>query len=257
MKCFLIFVLVMTVCVLSCASSEQVSEVEFTEPITNAFTIPSPFQVHGIGFARLSSYNPNRSFREARQNAITDLESSRLTSVYLEYYGDDGIQSRLRAEYGISDTIQPSEYSVLDSLTIDDWAVYYLADETGLSSFPPRLIAKAQNTNWTQEFFEPQLIDGYWIASGHYPQTRFNPNRGWTKAKQHALKNLSEYLNTKVQALQRSYNDDFSEVHYVTSKHVFNSIGAIDRIMMDKSYHVLIMIRESDVIRIDESISEK
>lgn len=237
---------------ISCASPKPVNESPSLSPPTEVVSIPSPTQIHGAGFARLSSFNPDRSFQEARQNAITDLESSLLTSVYLEYYGDNTISSKLRAEYGISDHLMANEFAVLDSLTLGDWAIYYLSDPNTTNALPPRLVAQAQNTNWTDEFFEPRILDGYWIASGYHEQTRFNPDRGWTKAKQHALKNLSEYLNTKVQSLQRTYDNDFSSVHYVTSKHVFNSIGVIDRAHIGKNYHLLIMIRESDIIRVDE-----
>ncbi|MBO6792342.1 MAG: hypothetical protein JJ895_00435 [Balneolaceae bacterium] len=247
-----VIILITAVMLASCISSKPTATNNQTLTSLESVSIPAPNQIHGIGFARLSNYNQERSFQEAKRNAITDLESSLLTSVYLEYYGDNTISSKLRAEYGIADDLQSHEYTVLDSLAVGDWAIYFLSDPSIKERFPLTLIAKAQNLNWTDALFEPQIVDGFWIASGYHEQTQFNPDRGWTKAKQHALKNLSEYLNTKVQSLQRTYNNDFSSVHYVTSKHVFNSIGVIDRAHIGKNYHVLIMIRESDIIRVDE-----
>lgn len=213
-------------------------------------TVPSPAVIHGAGFARLSNYNPDRSFREARTNAVTDLEASILTSVYLEYYGTDS-QSRLKAEFGISDTILTSQIAVVDSAIVGDWAVYFIRDIEKSENFPSGIIERALNTNWAYELFEPRNINGYWVSSGLNEQTRFNPDRGWTKAKQNALQNLSEYLHTSVQSLERAYNDDLSSVHYVTSKHVFNSIGVIGRKLVDGTYHVLVIVKEQDIIRID------
>lgn len=213
--------------------------------------VPSPGIVHGAGFARLSSFNPSRSFAEAKRNAFIDLEASILTSVYLEYYGTDGTQSRLKSEFGISDSLEISEIAVVDSAVVGDWAVFFIKDADHTGSFPSQIISTANNANWTYEFFEPRIMDGYWISSGMNEQTRFNPGRGWTKAKQRALQNLSEYLNTSVQSLQRTYDDELDTVHYVTSKHVFSNIGVIGRRMVDSKYHVLIMVNEQDIVRID------
>lgn len=213
--------------------------------------VPSPTIVHGAGFARLSSYNPDRSFAEAKQNAIMDLEASILTSVYLEYYGTEDTQSRLRSEFGISDSLMTSQIMVVDSAVVGDWAVFFIRDIDNSFAFPDQAVNSALNTNWTYELYEPRKINGFWVASGMNEQTRFNPGRGWAKAKQNALQNLSEYLNTSVQSLQRTYNDELDTVHYVTSKHVFNNIGVIGRKMIDGTYHVFVMIQENDIIRID------
>lgn len=240
----------------SCRSSKSATVTQSSNDLQKVQPVSSPSKIHGAGFARLSNYNPDRSFKQAKQNAIVDLEAALLTSVYLEYYGNNTISSRLRAEFAIADDLNEFEYIAIDSLVVGEWAVYFVS-EPNATSLPLKTVAKAQNSSWTAPYFEPHMIDGFWIGSGSHPQTRFNPNRGWTKARQEALKNLSEYLNTKVQALERTYDNDYSSVHYVTSKHVFQSIGVIDRLQVDDEYHVLIMIRESDIIRIDEPVSEK
>ena len=233
------------------ACTAQGSSVATIIESTPQAIVKSPTAIHGAGFARLSNYNPDRSFKEARQNAITDLEASILTSVYLEYYGTDDTQSRLNAEFSISDSIRSYQIEVIDSAIVGDWAVFFIRDSENSGSFPSNVIETAQSLNWSYELFEPRNINGYWVSSGFYQQTRFNPDRGWTKAKQNALQNLSEYLNTKVQSLERVYNDDLSSVHYVTSKHVFNNIGVIGRKMMDDKYHVMIIVGDRDIIRID------
>jgi hypothetical protein len=212
--------------------------------------VPSPSIIHGAGFARLSNYNPERSFQQARENAVIDLEASILTSVYLEYYGT-GAATRLQSEFSISDSIQTSQIAVVDSAIIGDWAVFFISDIDRQQSFPTSAIQSALNTNWAYELYEPRKFDDYWVSSGMNEQTRFNPGRGWTKAKQNALQNLSEYLNTSIQSLERAYNDDLSSVRYVTSKHVFNDIGVIGRKMIDGTYYVLVIVKDEDIIRID------
>ncbi len=248
MRVFLVIILFIALLQISCkAQGSSVATIIEPESVKS---VPSPGIIHGVGFARLSNYNPGRSFREAKNNAITDLEASILTSVYLEYYGTDA-QSRLEAEFGISDSILTSQIAVVDSAIVGDWAVYFIRDIEVESSIPNSVIEQALNTNWAYELYEPRKINGFWVSSGINEQTRFNPDRGWTKAKQKALQNLSEYLNTSVQSLERAYNDDLSSVHYVTSKHIFNNIGVIGRKMIDGSYHVLVIINEQDIIRID------
>jgi|GEM_PF-5459153 len=217
----------------------------------NVLEVHSPDFVHGIGFARLSTYNPSRSFRIARENAFTDLEASLLTSVYLEYYGTENTQSRSLKEYGISDKLADDEVVTYDSTIVGEWAVYFIKEPNSTTSAPSSVIHSATKQEWTNELFEPRLVSGYWVASGMYEQTRFNPNRGWTKAKQNALKNLSEYLNTHVQSLERVYDNKLSSVHYVTSKHIFQNIGVIGRKMLDGNYHLLLIVPEDDIIRID------
>ena len=248
MRVLLSTILFISIFQISCKA--QGSSVATIIESNSQITVPSPETVHGAGFARLSNYNPDRSFKEAKENAVTDLEASILTSVYLEYYGTDAT-SRLKAEFGISDSILTSQIAVVDSAIVGDWAVFFIRDINKNFNFPSAAIQNALNTNWAYELYEPRKINGYWVSSGMNEQTRFNPDRGWTKAKQKALQNLSEYLNTSVQSLERAYNDDLSSVHYVTSKHVFNNIGVIGRKMVDGTYHVLIIVSEQDIIRID------
>ena len=212
--------------------------------------IVSPNIIHGIGFAKLSEFNPDRSFLEARKKAIIDLEASLLTSVYLEYYGTE-LRSSLEAEFGISDTLLAPYITMVDSTIVEDWAIYYVRHIENNTSFPISVINDAIKKDWTTELFEPRIINGFWISSGLHKKSRFNPNRGWFKAKQNALKNLSEYLNTNVQSLQRIQNNDFSSVHYVTSKHIFNNIGVIGRTKIDTMYHVLVIIHEQDILKIN------
>ena len=220
------------------------------EPNT-IWSIPSPNIVHGAGFAKLSNYNAERSFKEARQNAIIDLEASLLTSVYLEFYGTDA-KSRLKAEFSISDTINASQIAVIDSTIVEDWAVYFIRDNKDTIHFPSEIIEQALSTNWNNELYEPRNIAGFWISSGMSKETPFNPDRGWTLAKQHALQNLSEYLKTRVQSLERTYDDTLSSVHYVTSKHIFNSIGVIGRKKLEDTYYVMVIVHGKDIIGLDE-----
>lgn len=212
--------------------------------------VPSPSIVHGAGFARLSNFNPERSFEEAKLNAVIDLEASILTSVYLEYYGTNE-QSRLNAEFSISDTIISSEVAIIDSVIVGDWAVYFIRDINDSTNFPSQIIDKALTTKWRDELYEPINIEGFWISSGMNTETPFNSGRGWTLAKQNALQNLSEYLNTKVQSLEKTFDNNLSSVHYVTSKHVFNHIGVLSRQITDNTYFVLVIVNEENIIRID------
>lgn len=212
--------------------------------------VPSPSIVHGAGFARLSHFNPERSFEEAKLNAIMDLEASILTSVYLEYYGTNE-QSRLNAEFSISDTIISSNIAVIDSAIVGDWAVYFIRDVNDTTNFPSQIIDIALTTEWRDVLYEPINIEGFWISSGMNTETPFNPGRGWTLAKQNALQNLSEYLNTKVQSLEKTFDNNLSSVHYVTSKHMFNHIGVLSRQITENTYFVLVIVNEKNIIRID------
>lgn len=247
MRACIIFLLMMVYLQLGCQSKKSL--IAPKNQLKSVQNIAPPNIIHGIGFAKLSELNPDRSFIEARKKAIIDLEASILTSVYLEFYGTE-LQSSLEAEFGISDTLFDSEIAMVDSTTIEDWAIYYVRHIENNISFPISVINDAIETNWTTELYEPRIINGFWISSGLHKKSRFNPNRGWFKAKQNALKNLSEYLNTNVQSLQRIQNNDFESVHYVTSKHVFNHIGVVARKVIDEIYHILLIIHEQDIVKI-------
>ena len=214
--------------------------------------VPSPTTIHGIGFSRMSNYNPERSYKKARESAFIDLEASLLTSVMLEYYGTDNSPSRLRSEFAISDSIQSEQVINVDSVHIGEWAVYYLADQQETYSFPQAIVDAALMTSWIEDLYTPKNIDGFWIAAGSSKATSYNPNRGWTRAKQHALTQLSEFLNTKVQSLERLTNENLETVHYVTSKHIFNNIGVIGRRVIDDKYVVLVIVDELNVIQLED-----
>ena len=248
MKFLLTNILIFLIAFIGCKAQK------ISVPPKNTYSIieevPSPSIVHGAGFARLSNFNPERSFEEAKLNAVIDLEASILTSVYLEYYGTNE-QSRLNAEFSISDTIISSEVAIIDSVIVGDWAVYFIRDINDSTNFPSQIIDKALTTKWRDELYEPINIEGFWISSGMNTETPFNPGRGWTLAKQNALQNLSEYLNTKVQSLEKTFDNTLSSVHYVTSKHVFNHIGVLSRHIIDNTYYVLVIVNEKNIIRID------
>lgn len=104
----------------SCRSSKSATVIQSSNDLQKVQPVSSPSKIHGAGFARLSNYNPDRSFKQAKQNAIVDLEAALLTSVYLEYYGNNTISSKLRAEFAIADDLNEFEYIAIDSLVVGD-----------------------------------------------------------------------------------------------------------------------------------------
>ena len=106
MKFLLTNILIFSIALIGC----KAQKISVTSKNTYSIIedVPSPSIVHGAGFARLSNFNPERSFEEAKLNAVIDLEASILTSVYLEYYGTNE-QSRLNAEFSISCLLYTSD----------------------------------------------------------------------------------------------------------------------------------------------------
>ncbi|MCG8373143.1 MAG: hypothetical protein MI700_06400 [Balneolales bacterium] len=224
----------------------------FEKPPVENLNIPAPSEFYGIGFARHSNYDEPRSYAEAREYARVDLAANILTSVYLEYYGTNTQPTQLQAEFAITDTLPSSDTIVIDSTKVGDWAVYYIGSKNTISELPEQLTTKALSLNWTTDFFEPVNIDGYWVAAGWVPVNVYNPNRGWTLARQEALKNLSLHRSSVVQANERLYNEVYRSINYTTSKHVFNNIHPIGRKLINNNIYVLIAIHQDDLIRIDE-----
>lgn len=219
---------------------------------THSFEIPSPPTIHGIGFSRMSNYNPDRSYNAARESSTIDLESSILTSVLLEYYGTEDSPTRLRSEFAISDTLSIDQIITVDSAHVEDWAVYYISANGFDYRFPDVIVENARATSWTDVLYAPQNMDGeFWIAAGSSKGTQYNPNRGWTRAKQQALTNLSEYLNTSVQSLERLKDQNLETIHYVTSKHIFQNIGVIGRKVIDDTYFVLVIVEAKNIIALE------
>ena len=126
--------------------------------------------------------------------------------------------------------------------------VYFIRDVNDTTNFPSQIIDKALTTEWRDELYEPINIEGFWISSGMNTETPFNLKAGHWPNKMH---NLSEYLNTKIQSLEKTFDNTLSSVHYVTSKHVFNHIGVLSRHIIDNTYYVLVIVNEKNIIRID------
>jgi hypothetical protein len=216
-----------------------------------SLTVPSPGILHGIGFSRYSNFDPDRSFKKARESAETDLAASTITSVILEYYGTSTLPTQLKSEFGISDSIHQINIVALDSARVGDWAVYLISDASNTVEFPGSLIKTALSANWVADNFEPVNIDGYWISTGYFDANEFNPDRSWTLAKQEALKNLSLFLSTVVQSNQREFNNQYRNINYTTSKFLFKHIGVIGRKKAGNKVYVLIVVNEQNVVKIE------
>lgn len=228
--------------------SVSVSAQTTPPPIANTTEILSPSYIHGIGVSRYSEFDPARSFKKARERAEIDLAASLLTSVYLEYYGTSTLPTQLESEFGISDSLRRVQIAAVDSAQVGDWAVFFLKSTTRDTDIPATVRDEALALHWATDPFEPVRVGGYWIASGTVPVNDFNPNRSWAEVKQEALKNLSLFLSTVVQANQREFNNSYRSINYTTSKHIFRDIHVLGRKKVNNSLFLMLAVKESNAV---------
>lgn len=209
---------------------------------------PAAGYVHGFGISRYSDIDPERAFSEAYESALQDLNSSLMTSVRLEFYGTGNLQPRLHSEFAIQDDLDMENVISKDSMQVENWAVYIIGHKEREGILPQSLINHPSLQKPVGDYFNPVQIENYWVASGSATYSMYNAYRSFTLAKQDALQNLSTHIQTIVQGSQRALNESLSSINYQTSRNVFSNIHVIKREREDDRVHILIAVKEEDVL---------
>ena len=209
---------------------------------------PAVNYLHGFGITQYSRIDPERAFRDAREKAIKDLKSNLMTSVLLEVYSTHRLDPRIRSEFAINDEINEENIIPRDSIQVGQWAVYIVGYKLQDSPLPVTFDESRSSRNWKDDLFSPVNINGVWFSAGTAQWSRFNPERSFILAKQNALQNLSFHRQTVVQAQERLYNEDLSNINYHTSRSVLTNIHVVRREQEGSNAHVLIAVHDDDII---------
>jgi hypothetical protein len=212
---------------------------------------PTPYPihntVHGFGITRYSATDPDRSFADAYQLAIEDLNASMMTSVRLEIYGTHTLDPRVRSEFAIGDDPEKSQIVSLDSVQAGNWAIYLIGHKGSRSSIPEHNLSAVNHIDWTRDNAQPVQVDAYWLSAGSASISRYHPQRSFTLAKQQALQTLSLHLQTVVQSMERDVNERRSSISYHTSRNLFTNIHVIKRFEQSGQVYVVVAVNSRDI----------
>lgn len=244
-KRFLILpVYFIVLCSASCAQSTFFSPPDSTG--FHAYLTPSEPAVHGFGVAFLSGFYPDSSFIKAYNLAIEDLRANLFTSVYMETFKTTMINTHY--EYAIKDSIDLKSVAKIDSVSKSNLAYFFVQIDSVRpegAHIPNKL--PSEINNWTDEFFQPVLVDNFWISAGYEDFSRYDPYGSWAQSKLNALNALAGLLQTKVQSTTRTYNAFSRQITYITSRVIFENIVVLKRLTKGGQCHTLLAVHENDI----------
>ncbi len=248
-KLFSICILLLLVlCGISNAQSTFSSQKDtVTKP--SGYLIPHGTPVHGFGVTSLSSYYPDSSFIEAHRLAVEDLKANLLTSIYLESFGTNTLNTSY--EFAIRETIDRQSVVKIDSLSKDGKAYFFVTvDSLNAASTNDRSRPNYSNLKWTTDIFNPTESDGYWIAAGNAKMSEFNPYKSWARSKLDALSSLARLLQTKIQSSFSVQDYSAKKVSYITTKVIFQQVMVLERRLKNDRCYTLIAVHKRNITRL-------
>ena len=212
--------------------------------------INPPDAVVGIGLARFSAFNSQKSYSDALAYAIEDLNSNSMSVVTVEQFRN-GASIQFQEEVAITDQYSESNVVKLDSVIAGDY-VFYLVGTTPMqisssgTDFMP-LLAPVQIP-------VSEILNGVTSTQVHGEHERLsvNPYVAWALSKQNALKRLGLYTATKIQSLQKVYNEDLDNISYLKSRVALRNIRVRNRWLESGEFQTLIEVNNEDIINLTD-----
>lgn len=244
------------------------------------FTVPPGF-THGVGIAERSSYYPDRSYRQARERAVEDLNANTMTLVSVEYFSLGAAEPRRHAEVAIEQIYSEERVTPVDSARAGGRVYYLVAPPDGgteageLRSDPgddeqgdqeavrdrlERLASQERRERQATGLQAPAGLEvrgdvvrsgGYWFALGDVELSGIAPYRSWARSKQDGLKQLSRRLTTFVRTM-RQYSQlmDAGSVMHSRSRVILQNVKVVERSMQNGRARSIVAVHEDDVIRL-------
>lgn len=202
-------------------------------------------EVEGLGVADYSKFNPEKSWNEALENAVNDLNANH--SLIVSHYGYK-IGSgplRIRSNYAIRTFLDTTQITVLDSARWKGRAFIRVKPTTALHDSILYPNEKFQSIDHSP-VDTSKFAGGHWLLStGATPRIDSNWYMSVTKAKQDALRKLAEDL--AVEVFSETYQKGETALRY----YKFSTMYAFQRI------RVLKRVFNPDTIKVQVAISPK
>ena len=224
----------------------------FAEEITQ---LPTWFtsgynEIHGLGVARVSRFDPSIGFKKALNKAVEDLNSNLMITLYAETF-DDGYTTSIFDEFSIKKQENAESVIKIDSAIYQNHAFYLVTSSQSDSMSASNISAWQSDSayiNWkSTKFSEPFKANDYYLASGHHKYSKYAPYISWTKAKMKALNRLGRYIKTSLSKLDKRHNDNLQSLTYATTKLIFNNVFIISRKVDDNNCYLTIAVHADDV----------
>lgn len=205
--------------------------------------------IYGFGVEPIPSYNPEKAFEKACEEALRDLNSNQFLSVYIEEFKSHEYSTYNFPELSVRDTLLVIGENVAktDSFAIQGKAFCVLS---GMPSSPSITDAMP---SLEKLMIGPRKVGGIWYAIGKARATRYNPTISWMKSKNNAVKELTKVIQLSVQSLSRQLEEgartQTAEITYFKSKVIYEGIYTIRRYRSNKSFVTVIAVPENSVFR--------
>lgn len=203
--------------------------------------------IKGLGIASYSIYNPEKSWKEALQNGVEDLNANHSLIVY--HYGRQVGRGPLRtdSEYAIRSFLDTTQVTVVDSTRWKGRA-FVLVEPT--TAVPDSVIYPGEGFRKFEKNVSDSIANtsGRWLqTTGSTPRIDSNWHMTFTKAKQKALRELAEYLATKVST--ETYQKGATSRRYLnySTMIAFQRIRTLKRTITSDSAKVEVAIDPKDI----------
>lgn len=213
----------------------------------NWFSQP-PAYVHGAGISRLSSYYPERSYENALEKAIEDLNSNTRVLITVETFAYGAGPPRTFSEVAIDDVYSEKEVLRVDSLVSNGHVFYLVSDSLGSRNPIPDRQALSEDFITSNN---ATRVGEFWYAAGQAELSQISVYRSWVRAKKAALINMGAGLTTLVQSLHKTDGIfDAGSIRYTRSQVMLNNVHIVKRIKDTGQVMCIIAVHEDDIFRL-------
>lgn len=204
-------------------------------------------EVEGLGVAAFSRFNPEKSWKKALENAVTDLNANH--SLIVSHYGYQIGQGplRLRSDYAIRTFWDTTQVTVIDSARWQGQAFIRVKPPEPL---PDSLLYPNMNLEYLTDSLASQnnSYQGRWLLStGSTPKIDSNWNKSVTKAKQEALRKLAEDLSVKISTEIYSTGETSRRYYNFSTLFAFQRIRVLKRSFQSDSVKVQVAVNPKEV----------
>lgn len=226
--------------------------------------------VSGLGIAHVSEYNTSIGYTNALKNAVEDLNSNVMITLYAESF-NDGYTTGSFDEFSIREEETLETVVKVDSAIYGDYAYYLVTrhnrngDSKGKAngdSLSVPLPATFSSEDSISTFLDgaisetkmgpPTRYQDFYVATGQYYYSQYAPYRSLAKAKMNALKRLGHYLQTSVSKLDKRLNNQLQTLTYTTTKMIFTDLLIISRSVKNDTCYVTVAVNEDNVTSFNE-----
>jgi hypothetical protein len=213
------------------------------------FLNPPPVP-HGVGVAPFWKSDSARSYFEARQLAIQDLNASDRLVVTVETALSKQFPYMMAQEFAIDERFSFENTVGIDSVVIDN-RVYYLVAATNVPVNHKARIAIPERPEWVTDTMTPSSTEEIYSSGGRYKIFVYTKQNSWIKTKQDALAQLAQFVSLSVKTNQKTYEQSISQTIYIKSRILIQDVMVKERWSDGTNYYMLLHVLKHNVKSLD------